>query len=136
MKTRGVAKNIKQHSDGGELLGVGVAEDDHVVGEERDAGGSVPRGEPPQCTSRHEMLEEGVEGVDDDGEQHGRNGVALAQTLLVLDQSPRVAIDKHTSGRSREQHADPGTPTPPKAQVRERLEEKGPGHGVEGAGNV
>ena len=64
---------------------------------------------------------QGVERVNDQREEHGRDGVALPETFLVTDGGARVAIDEHTCFRHGEQDGDPLAPPWAKAKVPKKL---------------
>ena len=62
-----------------------MAENGHIIGEERDARGGVPMRQPLDDAVLDGELEEGVERVDDEHEEHGRHGVALTKALTMRD---------------------------------------------------
>ena len=76
------------------------------------------------------LLKQGVQHVVDDGEQHGGDGVALAQPASMIDGWPRIAVDKDSCGSRGVEDAHPFAPTAPKAEVAKSLKEEGPRYGI------
>mgnify|MGYP006961253802 CR=1 FL=1 len=117
-------------------MAVGMAEDDDAISVERHAGAGVAWGEASKDAQIRGMLQEVVEDVNHQGEEHGRHRIALMEAFCVGDEVAVPSIDKDARGGRGKQYGHPFAPTTSKAKVLQHLEEKGPGHGVEGAGNV
>ena len=62
------AKNAQDLPDSRQVMAVGVAEDNNVIGIERDAGTGVPGRETTEKPEINQAEKHGVEDVDDDGE--------------------------------------------------------------------
>ena len=85
MKARGGAEQPENVAHRGKVARVGVAEKHDVVRVEGEAGGHVTISEPLQEAQGGSTLEEVVEDVNDDHEEHGGHGVALAKPLAMTD---------------------------------------------------
>ena len=62
------AENAQDLPDSRQVMAVGMAEDDDVIGIERDAGTGVPGRETTEEPEIDRAEKHGVEDVDDDGE--------------------------------------------------------------------
>ena len=79
------AEDMEKLTDDLKLVGVRVAEDNHVIGIQGDARGHPTLSEAAQHSSPDAVLEEGVERVDDQREKHGRDGGTLSEAFFVAD---------------------------------------------------
>ena len=72
------------------------------------------------------MLEEGVEGVNDDGEQHGRDRITLAQSTAVPNRWSGVAVEENLGAGRRQEKGDPIKEAVAEAMASQHLEQERP----------
>lgn len=70
VQSRGAAEGVEKRLNRAQVMGIWVAEYDHVVRIERYAGRGMPGGKSPKDTIVDGPLEEGVQDIDHEREEH------------------------------------------------------------------
>ena len=82
------------------------------------------------------MLEQGIQGINDESEKHRGQGVALAQPPGMADGRSWRAIEQNTHTGCGQQDEDPLAPVRTEAEVLKNFEKKQARDGVEGTRDV
>ena len=119
LQARGEAKGGAEGANRGEVVGVRVAKDDHIVGIKGYARSCVTVGQAMEEAKVNRTQQHGVQHVDDQGEEHGRDRVALTKAVSVIDRRPWVAIDEDSGGCRGEENRATFAPAVAKPNVPE-----------------
>ena len=98
LQPRSEAKDMEEPTNHSEVVGVRMAEDDHIVGIKGYARSCVTVGQAMEEAKVNRTQQHGVQHIDDQGEEHGRDRVALTKAVSVIDRRPWVAINEDSHG--------------------------------------
>ena len=93
LKAGDIPKEVQEPADCGELGGIGVAEDKHIIRKERDRG-SVAVSEPFEDAGHLGVLEQGVQGINHQDEKHRGYRISLPKAFAMGNRRAWGAVDQ------------------------------------------